>query len=89
MMHRSEDVENFQGLARGETVELGQSTQFVGPNGPAQIDRATERPTRLNDGDFLDAVNRAVLRQIEGGMVPADRVTTMGFVANSYNQFGF
>ena len=41
--------------------------QLEGAGGPARTGRATETPTRLEDGDFVEAVSRAVLREIEGG----------------------
>jgi hypothetical protein len=53
--------------------------RLEGSGGPARTGRATATPTRLEDGDFVEAVSRAVLRELEGG-VAIDRITT-GIIA--------
>ena len=41
--------------------------QLEGSGGPDRTGRATATPTRLEDGDLVEAVSRAVLRELEGG----------------------
>jgi hypothetical protein len=57
---------------------MKEPAQIVCGEGPARLEgsgepdrtgRATETPTRLEDGDFVEAVSRAVLREIEGGSI--------------------
>src|SRR4051794_34114040 len=55
---RELNMHRLQGLNRVEPVVVEQSTQFVDPEGPDRTGRATMRPTRLKDEDFLEAVSR-------------------------------
>jgi hypothetical protein len=63
------NMENIWGPNRGEFVRAEESTSFDGPDGPARTGRARERPARLEEGDMVEAVSRAVLSQLEGGAV--------------------
>ena len=45
--------------------------RLEGSGGPDRTGRATETPTRLEDGDLVEAVSRAVLRELEGGSLSA------------------
>jgi len=64
------NMENIWGPDRGEFVRAEGSTSFDGPDGPARTGRTLERPARLEEGDMVEAVSRAVLREIEGGVSP-------------------
>ena len=67
---------------------MKKSTQIVrgegparleGSRGPARAGRATETPTRLEDGELVEAISRAVLRELEGGFINLSLGMTMGF----------
>jgi len=64
-------MENIWGPDRGEFVRAEGSTSFDGPDGPARTGRTLERPARLEEGDRVEAVSRAVLRELEGGFLPS------------------
>jgi hypothetical protein len=51
---------------RGGSARAGESTPLVGPAG-----HTLERPARLAEGDLVEAVSHAVLRELEGGFVAA------------------
>jgi hypothetical protein len=46
------------------------STRLEGPDPPAPAGRILERPAWLEDGEFVEAVSHAVLRELEGGSFP-------------------
>jgi hypothetical protein len=62
------NMENICGPDRGEFVRAEGSTPFDGPDGPTRTGRTLERPARLEEGDMVEAVSRAVLRELEGGV---------------------
>jgi hypothetical protein len=64
---RELSMENLWGPDRGGSGRAEGSTRFEGPDGPARDGRARGRPDRLENGDFVEAVARAVLRELEGG----------------------
>jgi hypothetical protein len=60
-------MENLCGPDRGGSGRAEGSTRLEGPGGPARDGRTRERAGQLADGDFVEAVSRAVLRELEGG----------------------
>ena len=62
-------MENIWGPDRGEFVRAEGSTPFDGPDGPARTGCTLERPARLEEGDMVEAVSRAILRELEGGFL--------------------
>jgi hypothetical protein len=48
----------------------------------ARIGHSIEKPTRLEDGDLVEAVSHAVLRELEGGLLnlPSALTTTVGYI---------
>ena len=72
-------MEKIWGPDRGEFVRAEGSTPFDGPDGPARTGRTLERPARLEEGDMVEAVSRAVLRELEGGfLLPNGHPIIMG-----------
>ena len=71
-------MENIWGPDRGEFVRAEGSTPFDGPDGPARIGRTLERPARLEAGDMVEAISRAVLRELEGGSYLLNHPIVMG-----------
>jgi len=76
-------MENIWGPDRGEFVRAEGSTPFDGPDGLSRTGQTLERPARLEEGDMVEAVSRAVLRELEGGAVtggisPGGTGETMG-----------
>ena len=72
-------MENIWGPDRGELVKAEGATPFDGPDGPARTRRTLERPARLKEGDMVEAVSHAVLRELDGGGA-GDPTTTTGIV---------
>jgi hypothetical protein len=62
-------MENLRGPDRGESIHSEGSTGFEGPEGPVQFGPTLKRPERLEEGDLVVAVSRAVLRELEGGSI--------------------
>src|SRR4051812_23510431 len=63
---------------RGGSVGAEGSTPFEGPAGPARAGHTLERPARLAEGDLVEAVSHAVLRELEGGFVAAQTTVVGG-----------
>ena len=71
-------MENVWSPDRGGSGRAGESTRFEGPEGPARDGRTLQPPDQLEDEDFVEAVSRAVLRELEGGSVNLFPVTAPG-----------
>ena len=65
-------MENLRSPDRGESIIAVGSTGLEGPEGPARVGPTHNRPDRLDEGDFLEAVSQAVLRELEGGSLVED-----------------
>ena len=65
-------MENLRSPDRGESIISVGSTGLEGPEGPARVGPTHNRPDRLDEGDFLEAVSQAVLRELEGGSLVED-----------------
>ena len=62
-------MENLRGPNRGEAIIAEGSTGHEVPEGPTRVGPTLKRPDRLEEGDFVVAVSRAVLRELEGGTI--------------------
>ena len=60
-------MKNHWSPDRGGSGRAEESTRFEGAKGPARAGRTLQRPAQLEDEDFVEAVSRAVLRELEGG----------------------
>lgn len=77
-------MENVRGLDRGDPAMEEPTQQFQYPGEPPRGGGPIDTPTRLKEGDFLEAVAHAVARELEGGMIKLPSTlsdgATMGLV---------
>lgn len=66
----------MQEMTKFETAATTEATAKM----PPRTGRAVERPTRLGDGDLVEAISDAVLRELQGGLrgLDTDFPTTTG-----------
>jgi hypothetical protein len=77
-------MENLWGPDRGGSGRAEGATRPEGQDEAAQAGHTRERPAQLEDGDFVEAVSRAVLREVEGGSAgPPEGGATTGIRPNA------
>ncbi len=84
-------MENVRRLDRGDPAMEEPTQQFQYLGGPTRGGGPIDTPTRLKEGDFLEAVSHAVARELEGGMITLPSTlsggATMGVVPKTPPSF--
>jgi hypothetical protein len=71
-------MENVREFDRGDPAMEEPTQQFQYPGEPTRGGGPIDTPTRLKEGDFLEAVSHAVARELEGGMISLQSTLSHG-----------